>query len=82
MDKIPIVRIPEFVSSSNRERRFIWNLEECLEKLYSILQKIKAELQFDEEAVMVRVTGKGVFFERENPDCLDSSISMFSEYFD
>ncbi|CAL2042638.1 unnamed protein product [Caenorhabditis brenneri] len=56
-----------------------WNKTTCFEALFGILQKIKSKLEYDDEALVVRIErGEEITFE---PECSKNCTFLKPEYF-
>uniref|UniRef100_A0A1I7T2R0 Decapping nuclease n=1 Tax=Caenorhabditis tropicalis TaxID=1561998 RepID=A0A1I7T2R0_9PELO len=72
IEKIPTKSIPT--------QRVTWKEEECFEKLFNILQEIESRLEFEDEAIVVKVTKDGIDFE-EDDNC-ELVNPLFLRYFE
>ncbi|CAL2042636.1 unnamed protein product [Caenorhabditis brenneri] len=56
-----------------------WNKDTCFEALFGVLQKIKSKLEYDDEALVVRIErGEEITFE---PECSKNCTFLKPEYF-
>ncbi|CAL2042643.1 hypothetical protein CAEBREN_23302 [Caenorhabditis brenneri] len=74
-------KVEEAIQQDPRWKGKKWNTNDCMEKLFEVLQNIKNELRYDDDAIMIHVRGNDIDYEEaDNRNVVDDP--RFLEYFE
>ncbi|CAP30550.2 Protein CBG11412 [Caenorhabditis briggsae] len=72
-----IYRVDKVFTETIPSDRVNWKKDVCFEQLFNVLDKIKSKLEYDDEALVLKKTEEGLFFE---PECSKNCIFMDSDF--
>ncbi|UMM31683.1 hypothetical protein L5515_005777 [Caenorhabditis briggsae] len=72
-----IYRVDKVFTEQIPRDRVNWKKDVCFEQLFNVLDKIKSKLEYDDEALVLKMTEEGLFFE---PECSKNCIFMDSDF--
>ncbi|PIC22345.1 hypothetical protein B9Z55_016437 [Caenorhabditis nigoni] len=74
-----IYRVDKVFTEQIPRDRVNWKKDVCFEQLFNVLDKIKSKLEYDDEALVLKITEEGIFFE---PECSKNCIFMDPDFLD